>query len=101
MAARPCVRGRAARAVAAAILICAALSGCSGPAPTPVLQSKASAGSNVLLVTIDTLRGDSLGWVAGLNETPAIDALAREGFALTTVVSPVPLTLPAQQRRTP
>jgi choline-sulfatase len=44
---------------------------------------------------VDTLRGDSLGWVAGLNETPAIDALAREGFALTTVVSPVPLTLPA------
>jgi len=50
---------------------------------------------NILLITVDTLRGDSLGWVAGRNETPAIDALAREGFALTTVVSPVPLTLPA------
>jgi arylsulfatase A-like enzyme/Flp pilus assembly protein TadD len=33
--------------------------------------------------------------VAGRNETPAIDGLAREGVALTTVVSPVPLTLPA------
>jgi choline-sulfatase len=50
---------------------------------------------SVLLITVDTLRPDSLGWVAGRNETPAIDALAREGFALPTVVSPVPLTLPA------
>ena len=54
---------------------------------------------SILLITVDTLRADSLGWVAGRNETPAIDALAREGFALSTVVSPVPvsythLTLP-------
>jgi arylsulfatase A-like enzyme/predicted TPR repeat methyltransferase len=50
---------------------------------------------SILLVTIDTLRPDSLGWVAGRNETPAIDRLAGEGLALPAVVSPVPLTLPA------
>ena len=55
------------------------------PAPRP----------SILLITVDTLRPDSLGFLAGRNETPAIDALAREGFALPTVVSPVPLTLPA------
>ena len=50
---------------------------------------------SILLITVDTLRPDSLGWVAGRNETPHIDALAREGFRLPAVVSPVPLTLPA------
>jgi arylsulfatase A-like enzyme/Tfp pilus assembly protein PilF len=57
--------------------------------------SQAPPRPSILLITVDTLRPDSLGWVAGSNETPAIDALAREGFALPAVVSPVPLTLPA------
>lgn len=50
---------------------------------------------NVLLVTVDTLRPDALGWVAGRNRTPAIDALAREGFRFRAGVSPAPVTLPA------
>ncbi|MET0554996.1 MAG: sulfatase-like hydrolase/transferase [Vicinamibacteria bacterium] len=50
---------------------------------------------NVLLVTVDTLRPDALGWVAGRNQTPAIDALAREGFRFRAAVSPAPVTLPA------
>lgn len=50
---------------------------------------------NVLLITVDTLRPDALGWVAGENETPALDALAAEGFRFPSAVSPVPLTLPA------
>jgi tetratricopeptide (TPR) repeat protein len=49
----------------------------------------------VLLVTIDTLRPDAVGFVAGANETPAIDALAAEGFRFPTAVTPTPLTLPA------
>lgn len=50
---------------------------------------------NVLLITVDTLRRDALGWVAGRNETPNLDALARAGFRFPAAVSPVPMTLPA------
>jgi choline-sulfatase len=50
---------------------------------------------DVVVVSIDTLRPDALGWVAGRNQTPAIDALAREGFRFPKAVSPAPLTLPA------
>jgi tetratricopeptide (TPR) repeat protein len=46
-------------------------------------------------VTVDTLRPDALGFVAGANETPAIDALAAEGFRFPKAVTPTPLTLPA------
>ncbi len=50
---------------------------------------------DLVLITIDTLRPDALGWVSGKNATPAIDALAKEGFAFPAAVSPVPLTLPS------
>ena len=75
-------RGLRRLALGAALLLAAP------PAPSPPRPS-------ILLITVDTLRPDALGWVAGRNETPALDALAREGFALPAVVSPVPLTLPA------
>ncbi|HEX5759627.1 MAG TPA: sulfatase, partial [Thermoanaerobaculia bacterium] len=50
---------------------------------------------DVLLLTIDTLRPDALGWVAGRNATPHLDALARSGFRFPAAVAPAPLTLPA------
>lgn len=50
---------------------------------------------NVLLITVDTLRPDALGWIAGSNATPAIDALAREGAGFPTAVAHAPLTLPS------
>jgi choline-sulfatase len=50
---------------------------------------------DLLLITVDTLRPDALGWVGGRNPTPAIDGLAREGFRFPAAVSPVPLTLPS------
>ncbi|MEX1311932.1 MAG: sulfatase-like hydrolase/transferase [Candidatus Sulfomarinibacteraceae bacterium] len=53
------------------------------------------AAPNVLLITVDTLRGDALGWIGGRNETPAIDALAKGGARFRSAVSPVPITLPA------
>ena len=53
------------------------------------------ADSSVLLVTIDTLRPDALGFVSGLNETPVIDALARSGVRFSDAVTAVPLTLPS------
>ena len=73
-------------------LLCLALGAACLLSATP---AQAPPRPSILLITVDTLRPDSLGWVAGRNETPAIDALAREGFALPAVVSPVPLTLPA------
>jgi choline-sulfatase len=60
------------------------------PAATP-----APSAASVLLITVDTLRPDALGFVAGRNATPAIDRLAREGFAFPTAVSAVPLTFPS------
>lgn len=68
-----------------------ALGGCAEPPSTTTPAAR----PNVLLVTVDTLRPDALGWVAGANDTPALDALAREGFRFPAAVSPVPLTHPA------
>jgi choline-sulfatase len=56
---------------------------------------RAPAPPSVLLITVDTLRPDALGFVAGRNGTPNLDALAAEGFRLPAAVSPAPLTLPA------
>jgi choline-sulfatase len=50
---------------------------------------------NVLIVTVDTLRRDAVGWIGGTADTPTLDALAHEGFRFDTTVSPAPLTLPA------
>lgn len=50
---------------------------------------------NVLMITVDTLRPDALGWVSGRNATREIDRLAREGFAFPAAVASVPLTLPS------
>ncbi len=50
---------------------------------------------NVLLITVDTLRPDALGWISGGNSTPTLDRLASEGRAFSGAVSPAPLTLPA------
>ena len=66
--------------------------GAASPAP-PAVPSKPA--PSILLITIDTLRPDALGWVAGRNSTPAIDRLAREGLRFRAAVSPVPLTGPA------
>jgi choline-sulfatase len=73
---------------------------CSVPALVPLLclalaAPTAAERPNILLVTIDTLRPDALGWVGARNRTPAIDRLAREGFRFPAAVSPAPVTLPA------
>jgi arylsulfatase A-like enzyme/Tfp pilus assembly protein PilF len=52
--------------------------------------------SNVLLITIDTLRSDYVGYAgSGKVKTPHLDRLAAEGVSFTRTRSPVPLTLPA------
>jgi arylsulfatase A-like enzyme/Flp pilus assembly protein TadD len=52
------------------------------------------AGTNVLLITVDTVRADHIG-VYGFKQsaTPTIDALARDGVLFERAYSQVPLTL--------
>ena len=67
----------------------------SGRRPTHASPGSA-AGSNVLLITIDTLRADRVGAYgnpSGL--TPTIDRLAGSGLRFETAFTSVPMTLPA------
>jgi len=82
-------------APAAQLLLAAAPTSLTVPATAPGARAAASPPPNLLLVTIDTLRPDALGWVAGRNTTPTLDRLAAEGSRFRAAVSPVPLTLPA------
>jgi arylsulfatase A-like enzyme/Flp pilus assembly protein TadD len=49
----------------------------------------------ILLVTIDTLRADRLGYAGYEVDTPNLDALAAEGAVFTQAVTSAPLTLPS------
>lgn len=75
------------------ILLCAVLA-CGGDGARRS-QGSGEGRPDILLITVDTLRPDALGWVAGRTPTPSIDTLADEGFRTASAVSPVPLTLPA------
>jgi len=58
----------------AGLLLCASLAGC-GPGTAPPTRP-----ANVVLVTVDTLRADHLGFAGYPRDTsPHLDALAREG----------------------
>jgi arylsulfatase A-like enzyme/Tfp pilus assembly protein PilF len=62
------------------------------------LQPGALAGSNVLLVTIDTLRADRVGAYGGGRSpglTPAIDRVAASGVRFARAYAHAPMTLPA------
>ena len=64
---------------------------CSADRPAPIYAE-----SNVLLVTLDTLRADRLGTYGYLHgDTPHLDQLARDGIRFDQVISPMPMTLPA------
>ena len=54
-----------------------------------------SADQNVLLITIDTLRGDALGSYGGRAATPNLDRLATEGLRFTFAHSHAVMTLPS------
>src|SRR5437867_3013715 len=52
--------------------------------------------TNVILITIDTLRADHLGCYGySLVRTPNIDRLAQAGARFTRAYTPVPITMPA------
>jgi choline-sulfatase len=51
---------------------------------------------DVLLITIDTLRADSVGAYGAVNaKTPALDGLARDGARFDRAWAPAPITLPS------
>jgi arylsulfatase A-like enzyme/Flp pilus assembly protein TadD len=78
------------------MLVCLAACGRSpAPAHNAGLRSGALAGSNVLLVTIDTLRADRVGAYAGGALTPTLDAVAARGLRFTRAYAHAPMTLPA------
>ena len=70
------------------LLVCSAGTKPKGPEP--------SEGTNVLLITVDTLRADHLGCYGySAASTPVIDKLAAQGFRFTKAYAQVPLTLPS------
>jgi arylsulfatase A-like enzyme/Flp pilus assembly protein TadD len=80
----------------ATVLVCVVACGrSSAPAPNAALRSGALAGSNVLLVTIDTLRADRVGAYSGSALTPTLDALAARGVRFSHAYAHAPMTLPA------
>jgi len=79
------------RAVLLAVCATAAL----GKGAADAESAQGPARPDVLLITVDTLRPDALGWAGGAHPTPAIDRLAAEGFRFPAAVAPVPLTLPS------
>ncbi|MGH9340380.1 MAG: sulfatase-like hydrolase/transferase [Acidobacteriota bacterium] len=61
-----------------------------------LLQRSSAPRPSIVLITIDTLRADYVGAYGNQNvQTPYMDALAADGVLFETVVSEVPLTLPA------
>lgn len=75
----------AALAAAAAAAMMTTQTRCSGPRP-----------KNLILLTLDTLRGDHISAVpGGKAATPALDALAARGVLFENAWSPIPITLPA------
>ena len=78
--------------VAAAVML-TSICGCAErPASAPLPRVP----TNVLIITIDTLRADRLGIYGATNvETPNMDRLAREGAWAPQSDAPVPLTRPS------
>ena len=70
-----------------ALLLCLSMAGCSNRPPEP---------QAVVLVTYDTTRADRLGCYGyGDIETPATDALAKEGVLFQQATATAPITLPS------
>lgn len=57
----------------------------SSPRPAP----------DIVLITLDTLRADALGYEGGPADTPTLDALAEQGQRFTQSYTTAPTTLPA------
>lgn len=66
------------------------------PPGAAVVEAVDLSDSNLLLITVDTLRADRLGAYGDAEaDTPRLDALAQGGVRFESCYSPVPLTLPS------
>ena len=83
-------RGPTAPLIAALL---AALCSSSSCAPSP--SRPPSTARHFVLVTIDTLRADRVGVYSGVDLTPRLDRIAREGAYAANAMTHVPLTRPA------
>jgi arylsulfatase A-like enzyme len=74
------------------LALVALLGGCSGAASARAGR----AATNVILITMDTVRADHLGCygAAGV-QTPVLDGLAHDGIVFERAISQVPLTWPS------
>ena len=88
------VRFRRGTAVAVALIAVAAVAQWMLARPR-LARVTPRADQNVLLVTIDTLRGDALGCYGGPARTPNIDRLAAEGFRYDFAHAQATLTRPS------
>ncbi len=65
----------------------------------PSVQKEASASAlhagSVILVTIDTLRADALGFMHGAAQTPVIDGLSKTGLVFDNAIAAAMLTTPS------
>lgn len=61
----------------------------------PAFSAAPNADQNILLITIDTLRGDALSSYGGPAQTPNLDALANHGARFTFAHSHAVVTLPS------
>jgi arylsulfatase A-like enzyme/lipoprotein NlpI len=69
---------------------------CGSAAPRALAAGSAAPPSNVVIITIDTLRADHLGCYGYKQvRTPNIDSLAADGIRFERAYTPVPITLPA------
>jgi arylsulfatase A-like enzyme/Tfp pilus assembly protein PilF len=75
------------------VALVALLASC-GPNPNSELNTGPT--SNLLLITLDTVRADHLGaYGYAAAQTPALDGLAARGALFENAYSPAPMTLPA------
>ncbi len=86
--------------IAILLVFCCLLCACSKAPKTeserPARPSTARKNTNVLLITIDTLRADYLSCYGRKTiSTPNIDALAARGVRCTQAIAQVPLTAPS------
>src|SRR5947207_7595312 len=96
---RPPARPTRARFRAAPVLLAAAVAAAAAlltlRRSSPQADLRPIPNQNVLLITIDTLRGDALGCYGGPAATPALDRLAAEGVRFDVAHAHAVVTLPS------
>lgn len=74
-------------------LLLLGLGACSPPTPAERLNTL---GQNIILISLDTTRSDYVSpWSEEFVKTPALKALAEDGYVFEEALTPVPMTLPA------